>query len=237
METALPEEMAKLRAFYDRTCSNSRVFWSSHRGSCRHQLRPMLQSCSECWRWRTHEVTHVVMTRSKSQNPFLDTHPVIKVNNRDLVEKGLPSPARWIDPGENSTRPLYGCRRAKVLIGVVGRIKSPVTGPSSFKLDLNGTQRASILFATPTSVTSPFARTYDTMKLTSANRHYYPLPQSKNLIPDSVFLYSSRTAAFSCKPGRLTESFSPPWLLSLISNFAAPSTRTCMIETNDACNR
>ncbi|PBK83702.1 hypothetical protein ARMGADRAFT_1037692 [Armillaria gallica] len=45
---------------------------------------------------KRHEVSHVVMTRSKSQNPFLDMHPVIKVNNRDIValeEEGCPTPA------------------------------------------------------------------------------------------------------------------------------------------------
>ncbi len=39
---------------------------------------------------------HVVMMRSKSQNPFLDMQPVIKVNNRDLValeKEGRPTPA------------------------------------------------------------------------------------------------------------------------------------------------
>ncbi len=90
IETALPEKMAKLSAF---SCSKLRVLFvtrGSRCGSCRYRLRLMLRRAQEMKKTRGHDAI-------KSQNPFLDMHPVIKVSSCDLValeEEGHPTPAR-----------------------------------------------------------------------------------------------------------------------------------------------
>ncbi len=197
METALSEEIAeKLCAFSGLSCSKSQalfVMWSS---CCVLQAltptkasKPQSHSVNEentrshMWSWHDQRV----------KNPLLHMHPVIKVNNCDLValeEKGAPL---W---QVNHPR----CKFYSFIIWLPMRQstdkccwQNQVTSCSPSSL----TRWALISLAIPRCSSGHrvvhqshiFSWTYDTMKLTSADYHHYPLhPLSEIAIPASFFL-------------------------------------------------